>query len=144
MNNKKTAVIVVVLVILAGAGGFFGGMKYQESKVPTRFANFQGQGRGANFQGSLQGRGQGFQPVNGEIISVDDKSITVKMDDDSSKIVLLSDSTAINKAEEGSKDDLKEGTKVLVVGSSNSDGSVSATSIQLNPREFARTQVTNQ
>ena len=144
MNSKKTIAIVAVLTIVAGAGGFFGGMKYQESHSPAgRFASFQGQGaRGGNgnFQGNFQGRGQGFQPVNGEIISTDGNSITVKMDDGSSKIVLLSDSTNINKAEAGSKEDLTEGVKVLVVGSSNSDGSVSATSVQINPTGTFRFQ----
>lgn len=51
----------------------------------------------------------------------------------SSKIVVLSDKTLINKAEQATKSDLKTGEKVAVFGSSNSNGSVTAQSIQLNP-----------
>jgi len=75
----------------------------------------------------------GFQPVNGEIISSDDKSITVKLTDGGSKIVILSDNTEINQAANATKDDLKAGEKVAVFGQENSDGSVTAQSIQLNP-----------
>lgn len=129
MKNPKSIIIVVALFILVGGGLFYAGMKYQESKRPQgHFGNFQ-QERGGQFQQ----RAQGFRPVNGEIISTDDKSITVKLQDGSSKIVILSDTTAINKSAEGSRDDLKTGEKIGVFGTENSDGSVTAQNIQLNP-----------
>lgn len=128
MQKSKILVIGGVLLIAVGAGSFFAGMKYQQSKNP-RFGNFQ-----ANRNGQFQQRIQGFRPVNGEIISQDDKSISVKLQDGSSKIVLLTDSTSINKSDEGGKDDLKVGEKVAVFGTENSDGSVTAQSVQLNPR----------
>ncbi len=122
--------VTAVLVILVGAGGFFGGMKYQQSKG----------GRGADGQPGANGqrRGQfgqrnGMRPVAGDIISADDKSITVKMMDGSTKIVLISGSTQINKAATATKTDLKPNEKVAVFGTENSDGSVTAQSIQLNP-----------
>lgn len=104
-------------------------MKYQASKSSSgRFANLpQNQGRG------LQ-RGQNFRPVNGEIISADEKSVTVKLPDGGSKIVILSEKTSINKAAEATKEDLKVGEKVAVFGSENTDGSVTAQNIQLNPQ----------
>ena len=71
--------------------------------------------------------------VRGEIIDQDEESITVKLSDDSSKIVLISENMSINKATEGSVDDLEVGKEVMVFGQENSDGSVSATNIQLNP-----------
>src|SRR3989338_1422675 len=128
MKNNMI-VIIVVVALLVGAGGFFAGMKYQQSKSPAgRFGNLQG-----NRNGQFQQRNQGFRPVNGEIISSDDKSITVKLQDGSSKIVLLTDTTSINKSSEGSKSDLKTGEKVAVFGTENSDGSITAQNIQLNP-----------
>ncbi len=128
--NKNIIIIAVVVSLAFGAGGFFAGTKYQQSK---RLAGFNQLG---NRNGQGQVRGTNFQPVNGEIISADDKSITVKMQDGSSKIVLFSDQTQINQATTATKGDLKVGETVAVFGTSNSDGSVTAQSIQLNPQEF--------
>ncbi len=129
---------MVVLVVVAGAGGFFGGMKYQEGRKTASFRQLNG-----NVQGSRTGNGnrQAFRPVNGEIISSDDKSITVKLQDGSSKIVLLSEKTVINKADTATKDELKTGVKVAVFGQDNTDGSVTAQNIQLNPQERMPAQV---
>lgn len=129
---KNVKLIAVVLIIVALGGGFFAGMKYQQSKSPAvRFGNFQG-ARNGNF--GQRGTTAGFRPLNGDIISMDDKSITVKLQDGSSKIVLLSDTTAFSKSTNGSKSDLKTGEKVAVFGTENSDGSVTARSVQLNPQ----------
>lgn len=127
---NKNIIITVVAVVIIGAGAFFGGMKYKQSKEPAflRQGGFQGIRTGGNRSAD----NVGFRPVNGEIIASDDKSITVKLSDGSSKIVLFSDSTRINKAEGASKSDLKTGEEVAVFGTQNSDGSVTAQSIQLN------------
>jgi hypothetical protein len=135
MKNKQIITTIIIALVVGGAS-FYGGMRYQQ----MRRGNFAGQFaqggnfRGANGTGAPRG-GAGFMPVNGEIISSDDKSITVKLQDGSSKIVILSDSTNINKAESGSKTDLTTGTKVLVLGQTNSDGSVTAQSVQVNPMD---------
>ena len=47
-------------------------------------------------------------------------------------IVLFTDKTVYSKSSEGSKTDLKSGDKVLVIGSDNSDGSITATNVQIN------------
>ena len=62
-----------------------------------------------------------------------DDSVTVKLMDGTSKIVLFSDKTEINKAQQAQTADLKVGEKVMVMGQENSDGSVTAQNIQLNP-----------
>ena len=125
---KNNLVIFAIIVILIGAGAFFGGMKYQHSKSP-QIGNFQGL-----RNGQLSQRSQGFRPVNGEIINQDEKSITVKLADGSSKIVILTDTTAITKSAEGSKSDLSVGEKIAASGTENSDGSITAQNIQLNPQ----------
>ncbi len=122
---NKNILITVLVGVLAAGGGFFGGMKYQSMQRQNRAGNFQA-GRG-------QRAGAGFMPVSGEIVSVDDKSITVKLMDGGSKIVLLTDTTSISKSDQATKADLKVGMKVAAFGSQNSDGSVTAQSIQLNP-----------
>jgi len=113
---KHNTIVVILLIIIIGAGGFFAGMKYQQSKSQAgRLGNFQN-GRNGQVQSR---REQGFRPVNGEIIAVDDKSVTVKLQDGSSKIIILTDTTAVNKSAEGSREDLK-------------NGSVTAQNVQLN------------
>lgn len=125
---NKNLIIAILMILIAGGAGFFGGIKYQESRQQKVFRNF-GQRMG-DGQRTLGIQGNGFRPVAGEIISIDDKSITVKMQDGSSKIVLLSENTQINKASEGTKEDLKVGEKVSVFGQTNTDGSVTAQNIQ--------------
>src|SRR3989338_5173375 len=151
--NKLIAIVIAVSVVVGG-GAFFGGMKYAESKSlrnrvsQADFQNLQNlspeerqqrlQELGANavagFRGGSGGGqrgGSGF--TSGELISKDDKSITVKLSDGGSKIVFLSDSTTVSKMTDGTKSDLEIGKQVTVNGSTNSDGSVTAQSIQLRP-----------
>ena len=132
--NKQ--IITIIIAIAVGALSFFGGMKYQESKsVNNRFGanlqNMRGQQNGQT--GQSQTRRGGFRPVIGEIINQDENSITVKLVDGSSKIVLLSEKTIYNKAETATKTDLKKGERVNVFGTENTNGSVTAQNIQLNP-----------
>ncbi len=129
--KNKSLIMTVVAVLIVGVVAFYGGMQYQQRQRPN-FAGLRGGQNGQQFQG--RGNLQGARPINGEIISQDDKSITVKMQDGSSKIVILSDQTMINKSSEGSKSDLKTGEKVAVFGTENSDGSVTAQNVQLNPQ----------
>jgi len=45
----------------------------------------------------------------------------------------MSDATQINQVASATKSDLKVGTTVVVFGQTNSDGSVTAQNIQINP-----------
>lgn len=129
---KKTTIITILSLIIVAGTAFLGGMKYGQFKR----LSFRQLPVGQNT-GRQQGQGGqnrlGFRSVNGEIIASDDKSITVKLQDGSGKIVVISDKTSINKASEGVKEDLKIGEKVMVIGQENSDGTVTAQNIQLNP-----------
>jgi len=129
MKNKNL-IIMILLLVIVGGGAFFAGMKYQQSKQRNVARQFFGQMGGR--QGVSTNR-LGFRPVNGEIIAADEKSITVKLQDGSSKIVIVSETTQINKAEQATKEDLKIGEKVAVFGQENSDGSLTAQNIQINP-----------
>lgn len=131
---------VVGIAVVAIALGFFGGMQYQKRQVRTTFANGVPGGNGQFFRqaGGRQGGqnvrfGGGNRPVMGEIVNQDEKSMTVKLPDGSTKIVILSATTSYNKAEPGSQTDLKVGDSVGVFGTTNSDGSVTAMNVQINP-----------
>lgn len=129
---KNANILTIVLLVVGLAVGFFGGMQYQKTQ---RSGLGQARGQAGNqFGRRVNGQNSNNRPVAGEIISADDKSITVKLPDGSSKIVLVSDSTQINKATTTTNSDLKTGEKVAVFGTQNSDGSVTAQNIQLNPQ----------
>lgn len=127
---KSNVLLVAIMVIVVGAGGFFAGVKYQQSQQPSRI-DFQAM-RGVRQGVSGIQRPAGSETVRGEIISQDEESITVKLPDESSKIVLISENTEINKATEATVEDLETGAQVMVFGQMNSDGSISASQIQLN------------
>jgi len=138
MTKPPVAVVVVIGIVVAGAA-FFGGMQYQSGKTPQRGPGGFAGASGANFQGMKQGQGanrvggQGANFTAGEILSKDDKSITVKMRDNGTKIIFVSGTTKITKNTDGSLSDLSVGKNVSVNGKTNSDGSLTADSVQLMP-----------
>ncbi len=137
--NKHTQMIVAIIgtAIIAFGAGFITARQLRAKQLAA--GQFQGrmQNQGQNQkpgQGNQLGQPggrQGMQPAAGEILSSDDKSITVKLNNGGSKIVLVTDKTTINKASEATKADLTTGKNVAVFGTENSDGSVTAETIQL-------------
>lgn len=124
-HNNLIIIFVVVLIIGVGAA-FFGGMKYQESKTPGRPAGQnQGQFRQRNVTNGTA--------VNGDVLNTDAKSLTVKLPDGSSKIVLFNDKTTVSQSFASATSDIKTGERVAIFGTANSDGSVTAQNIQINP-----------
>ena len=131
---KNNYLITAILVIVFAGASFYGGIMYQQGKA-IPFGGLYANGQVAARNGRTAGAGtrSGFRPVNGEIISSDSKSIVVKTQDNTSRIVILSSKTLINKAVAATVDDLKVGEKVAVFGTDNADGSVTAQNVQLNP-----------
>ena len=134
MKNKKIVLIVVVCLVVAGLS-FFGGVKYASSKNPSsQFANRGQNGFPQNQNGDMKNGGNfGSRGgmVAGEILTMDNTGVTVKLTDGGSKIVFISPSTKIEKTVDGVIADLAVGKQVSIIGASNSDGSVNATSVQL-------------
>ncbi len=146
----KKNIIIAVIIIIIGVGSFYGGIKYGQknnsakNSVPD-FQNMTAEQRQQVFQqfrgnGDTQGsrrNGAGSQNrgafLSGEIISKDDKSVTIKLRDGGSKIIFLSGSTSIVKTTDGTVADLETGKQVTINGKDNSDGSVTAESIQIRP-----------
>jgi len=130
---KNAMVVTVILVIIATAAGFFSGMKYAD------YQRMQGRTNG-NRQfpgmpgGQTQERNGVNRPVMGEVISKDDASMTVKTQDGGSTIVMFSSTTTYSKSTEGAVSDVVVGVQVAVVGTVNSDKTVTAQSVQLNPQ----------
>jgi hypothetical protein len=142
MKNMKP--VIPVILILIGLGvGFFGGFEYRTYQLNKARVGFTGANGGfQRFNGALGARGNnqngGFRggAINGSILSMDSNSITVKLNDGSTKIVVLSGSTTYSNTTSALVTDLKTGINVAVFGTPNSDGSVTATIVQLNPMMF--------
>ncbi|MGA2910913.1 MAG: DUF5666 domain-containing protein [Candidatus Microgenomates bacterium] len=142
---KNTKVIVPIILVLVGLGaGFFGGYQYRNYRLSQSRGSFAAGAGGASgtfqrFTGSRSGTGAraGGGAVTGSILSIDTNSMTVKLADGSTKIVILGGSTTYSNTASASQSDLKTGSNVMVLGTANSDGSVTATNVQINP-QFAR------
>lgn len=140
MQNSNKLIFGGV-VVAALATGFFGGIYYQKNQnvdypgmtragrnnMPNQD---RGVGMGMNNRQGLEMRGG---MVSGEISAKDEDGITVKMTDGSSKIVLINSETKYTISSESDLTKVVVGGKVAVFGESNSDGSITATSIELNP-----------
>jgi len=130
---NKNLILIIILLIFVGVGGFFGGMKYGESQAlknltPEKMREIFQQTRG-QFQTQRQRIAQGF--ILGEVISKDEKSLTVKLPDGSTRIVFLSESTQILKSVQGNIQDIEIGKQVIVSGEQTTEGSLTAKTIQI-------------
>ncbi len=131
--GKKNLIIAIICLLVVGAS-FYAGMSYERGRIISKngMPDFGSSKMGDQTNLTRRmGQGSGANAINGEILSRDDKSITVKLRDGGSKIVFLVASTTISKSTEGIKDDLEAGKSVVIFGSTNTDGSVNAQSIQL-------------
>src|SRR3990167_3438151 len=134
MNNK--AIISLVVAVIVGGLGFYGGTIYANkgSAVQTSGRGGVGAagGRAGGFAAGLGARnGGGF--IAGDVISKDATSVTIKFRDGGSKIIFYSASTTVGKMTTGSMDDVSQGTNVTVMGTTNQDGSGTASTGQIRP-----------
>lgn len=140
---NKTIGIIVGFVIVAG-GAFYAGMQYQTTKstISSQQQNTGARGiNGFDRNGNIGNRGGGTGQgglSSGEIISKDDTSVTVKLRDGGSKIIFYSPSTSIMKSDSGTIEDLVVGQQITANGTQNTDGSITAQSIQIRPAQAPR------
>jgi hypothetical protein len=145
---NKTLLSIIVVAVVVGAGAFYGGMKYAENSRQNfvrqsfggqnmqnlspeeRQQRFQQMGAaGIGFRAEMGPNGSDF--TSGEIISKDAQTLTIKLRDNSSKIIFYSNSTEVSKFVSGEAADLEPGKTISVSGTANSDGTLTARTIQL-------------
>lgn len=130
-NSKKIGLGIVGILVLVGV--FYGGMVYGKGQNSGPMEKFRtGMPNGIDQPGENK-KMSGLGMVSGEIISKDDKSITIKSMDGGSKIVFFDTNTAVSKMVSGALTDLIVGTQISGTGTTNTDGSVTAKSIQIRP-----------
>ncbi|MDE2188543.1 MAG: hypothetical protein KGJ35_02325 [Patescibacteria group bacterium] len=143
MTKKSTQITIAVIIAIVAFGG---GWAYGKNSVGTsstasntnaQFRNFSGaNSAGTRTFGSRSGAGA----VIGTVVSMDASSISIALPVSTStsattgsQVVLYSPSTSITKTVVGSASDLSVGESVVVQGTPNSDGSLTANSIQVRP-----------
>lgn len=139
--KKRNLAIATITLVVVGGGAFYGGTIYEKKSLEEqgllRNANMQpgnktsGKERSNRTADGLNRKGENSEIVIGEIMSKDEKSVTVKTRDGGSKIIYLSDSTKIGEITSGSLADLESGKQVVINGKANQDGSFSAQDIQI-------------
>ncbi|MBN1585710.1 hypothetical protein JW899_05100 [Candidatus Uhrbacteria bacterium] len=143
--HSKTIISYVLTAVIAAGIGFGGGTIYQKNQAsagsriggsfdPQTMMNMPAgdrQGlRGGQADGLTKMRG-GAGMSAGTIKERTDTTLTVTLGTDGSQLVIVTDKTAISKPAEISLSELKAGDNVFVSGQTNSDGSLTADSIQV-------------
>jgi hypothetical protein len=120
--------IWLVVAIVVGVGGFF----YGRSTATTSRAGFAGgTGTFSSSTRRLAGGTAGGGFATGQITAMDSSSITLQLANGNSEVVFYSSSTPVSEPTTVSPSTLKVGTNVMVGGTPNSDGSLTAQTIQV-------------
>ena len=131
MHNKTVGMGVGGLIVglLLGYGG--AGLLHPATATTTA-QNTRGSGNfGSGMMRGGAGGAGGF--LTGTVAAEDSGSITLNTRDGSSHVVLVTPNTTVSKSVNGALSDISTGSTIIVSGSTNSDGSTSATLIQLRP-----------
>ena len=125
--------VVIALVF------FLVGLKVGQSRQISNI-NFQGRSNngGQMMGGQFGTRGGGMRGggiASGKVVSSDDKSITISLNDGGTKTIYISGTTTVSKSAAGTKADLVAGSNVVINGTANQDGSIAATSVQIRPEQ---------
>jgi hypothetical protein len=139
---KKIVIIIGLLLVIVAVGGgsFWAGMKMGENRViqdPTRFFQERIRGQGGQFPGMV-----GTPPAGGEagrmgggvmgtIKAVEGDTLVVTTEEGEIR-VQPTDTTLIEKSMAVDVGDLEVGEQVVVSGSRNDDGSITARSIRVS------------
>jgi hypothetical protein len=135
--NKNGIIGIIIAVVVAGGVGYWLGMSSGGASTSAA----AGANRGAQFAGRTGGRLGGGGAV-GKILSMDSSSITIQLGGPNasttnsgtgSQIILVGSSTQVGKYVVGNTTDLAVGDTVMVNGTSNTDGSLTAQMIQIRP-----------
>jgi len=148
MNKVVIGIIAVVVIVAVGAGAFYGGMKYGENRImqdPAALLQQMREGMGGQFPGGgMRGQFPGGGKTGtteqdtgglvaggtlGTIQRIEGSIITLSTEEENIEVV-TSDTTFIQKMMDVGLEALEVGENVIVTGSENADGTISARSIR--------------
>lgn len=141
MKQSTMIVILVAVVIVVGGGAFYGGMKYGENRImqdpAALFQQLGGRGEG-RLPGGMPGQPGTGQATTGGLAAggtfgtiqkIDGATIILSTNDDTIEVI-TSDTTYVQKMMDVGIEVLEVGESVIVTGSENADGTISARSIR--------------
>jgi hypothetical protein len=139
MSTKKLTIIWIIIAIAALVGGFLWGKSAAAGSVTAagrtgagRFAlgssttGFAGRG---GFGGAAGAGGAGL--ATGQVLSVSGDSLTLQLANGNSENIFFSSSTQVIVPQPAPLSTIQSGTMVMVEGTTNSDGSVTASTIEV-------------
>ena len=133
-NKDVVATAVVALIVGLGVGYYAHGLM---TPSRTGFSGAFPSGLAANGQlqrtGGATTRGTMGGLLSGTVVSKDASSITLNTRDGSSHVVLITPATTVSKSASGTLADVTTGSNITVSGTAASNGTISATLIQLRP-----------
>ena len=153
----QTIAVVAIIAVAFGLGVVVGKKKpahvsgsggssaadFQSMSSEERREMFSGGDHGG-WTGSrddfVRSRGTGFRGGSGmtvgEVLSIDEGSITIDLGEEGSKLVLLTDETSVLKSQDVGLEGLSEGDNVFVSGETSDGGSVIAETVTVQPEGF--------
>jgi len=149
LNSKKNLIISIIIIIILLILSFLGGIKYQQKSqkiaqlMPNGQPSFGSQQFNGQYgfnsptrKGNMNGNrinnniGNNERSISGEIIDKSNDTITVKLPNGSTQIIIYSSNTKVEKISEGKLDDLKVGNNITISGKTGNN-ILSADSIQI-------------
>ena len=135
-STKKLTVIWIIIAIATLVGGFFWGKSVGASGAAAtrtggsgRFAFASSTFAGRGGYGAGTGAASAF--TTGQVLSITGNSLTLQLANGNSENVFFSSSTQVIVPQPASISSVQQGATVLITGTTNSDGSVTASTIQL-------------
>ena len=127
---KKPTKIIITTIVAAAI--FYSGFSYGQSVASSGASTSAYGGARVTRTGATAGAGfAGGSAAVGTVVSSDSSSVTVALKSGGSVVAFYSTSTPITDTTVGTQGDLSEGANVTVLGTANSDGSITANSIQI-------------
>lgn len=128
MKKYKGHIVWALVTLVALGGGFFWG---QASAGSARGGFSGAAGAYGSSTRRFAGSSSGGSMVTGQITGMDSSSLTLQLPSGSSQVIFYSSSTQVSEPTIVPVSKLAVGANILVGGTSNTDGSMTAESIQV-------------
>jgi hypothetical protein len=128
MKGYKAHIIWAIVAVIA----LIGGVLWGKTMAPTATTGRGAFGLSSSTRGGFGGRtGSGGGFVAGQVSAIDPQSITLQLPNGNSENVYYSSSTQVVIPQTTSISSVQTGDMVMIGGTQNSDGSMTATTIQV-------------